>query len=223
MNVLLVEDDPSIREGMTELVGELADVRPVSTVSDALQAFSTEVFDLVITDLRIRGDAKGGRTIVAEARRHLAPVVIVSAMGREEILHELAETPPDDILLKPFTLEDVLSLTERFVAARREADRMARLREPLPDDQFELLQPGYAIARVQHASERDVVWFRLSPQTSVEHRPQHRELSIIVEGSVAIGDGVHRSAGHALYAPAGAVVALHSHEGAVGVTLISAR
>lgn len=223
MNVLLVEDDPSIREGMTELVGELADVHAASSVAQALEAFSKQVFDLVITDLHIRGDGSGGRTVVGEARRQLAPVVIVSAMAREEILHELSATPPDEILLKPFALEDVLSLTERFLAARREADRVARLGDPRLDLDFKVLQPGYSIAKAQHASDRDVVWFRLSPGASIQHRPDQQELSLIVQGSVAIGEGVHRKVGDALYATAGAAVALRSEEGALGVTLISAR
>ena len=79
MKVLLVEDDTAIREGMTELVSELADARPASSVSEALGMMERELYDLVVTDLRIGGDRDGGRKIVAAARTFLVPVAIIKS------------------------------------------------------------------------------------------------------------------------------------------------
>src|SRR5687767_6370976 len=60
MTVLLVEDDPGIREGMTELLSERDEVVAVATVQEAEILLNQRRFDLVITDLQIGRDAAGG-------------------------------------------------------------------------------------------------------------------------------------------------------------------
>jgi CheY-like chemotaxis protein len=122
MKVLLVEDDASLREGMGELISELAEVRETGNVPQALVALEEGVYDLVITDLRIGEDGDGGRIILEAARRRLQPVVIVSAATSEEVVRVLRPHEPDAVLAKPFQIDDVLGLVERFLELRREAE-----------------------------------------------------------------------------------------------------
>ena len=130
MKVLLVEDDPSLREGMGEIIAEFVDVRPVASVDSALAALREERFDLVMADLRIAGAATGGRTILEAARRRLQPVAIVSAAEPEEIRQALQPFEADALLAKPFQLNEMTELVERFLSLRDELERLASQRPP---------------------------------------------------------------------------------------------
>jgi DNA-binding response OmpR family regulator len=221
MKVLLVEDDPSIREGMTELISELADTCPVATVREALAHLEREHFELVITDLRIGGDRDGGRKIVAESRTYLTPVAIISASTEEEIRRTLRGVNPDEILMKPFQLEDLLGLTDRFLERRREADRQALRAETLGGVRFEELRPGMSVASVGRSAGNEVRWVRLGPGAALDVHTDKRELWVLVEGQVQ-ASGVNRGPGASLHLVKDNPVALVAPSGALAVSLVSA-
>ncbi|WP_426752172.1 response regulator [Myxococcus sp. Y35] len=125
MRVLLVEDDASLREGMGELISELAEVHAVSTGEEAVAALEAERFVLVITDLRISGGELGGRTVVEAARKHQQAVAIVSAATPDEVIQAVQPQVADAILLKPFQIDDIVALVERFLALRQDVARLA--------------------------------------------------------------------------------------------------
>lgn len=222
MKVLIVEDDPSIREGMAELVGELADVRAEGTVEGGLGALKATAYDLVITDLRIGTDRDGGKKLVVAARRYLSPVVIISAMNREDVLQSLGGLLPDGILPKPFQLDEVLDTAEKFLSRRREADRYASLRAELSQATFTKDPSGLELAPVQHVDDREVWWFRAPSGTQIERTPHATELSVIVEGRVDL-QGTVREAGQALHAAAGAPVQWTAPSGVLGVSIVFRR
>ncbi|MGA9521936.1 MAG: response regulator [Myxococcaceae bacterium] len=221
MKVLLVEDDPSIREGMTELVSELAEACPVASVGDALAHLEQEQFELVITDLRIGGDRDGGRKIVAESRAYLTPVAIISASTEEEIRRTLRGVTPDEILMKPFQLEDLLGLTDRFLERRREADRQAARAAGLCSSMFEELRPGMSVASLGRSAGSEVRWVRLGPGAELDFRTDKRELWVLVEGQVQ-ASGVHRGPGASMHIVKDNPVALVAPTGALAVSLVSA-
>ncbi len=220
MKVLLVEDDPSIREGMTELVSELAEACPVASVRDALAHLEQEHFELVITDLRIGGDRDGGRKIVAESRAHLTPVAIISASTEEEIRRTLRDVTPDEILMKPFQLEDLLGMTDRFLERRREADRQAARAAALHSATFQELRPGMSVISMGHTEGGEVRWVRLGPGVEVDIRTDERELWVLVEGQVH-ASGVYRGPGASLHLVKDNPVALVAPSGALAVSLVS--
>lgn len=186
MKVLLVEDDPSLREGMGEVIAELVDVRTVASVESALEALSEERFDLVLADLRIAGAASGGRTILEAARRRLQPVAIVSAAVPEEIRRTLQPFEADAILGKPFQLEDMTALVERFLALRGDVERLSRQRPE--ESAWTQAAAGVHVARAQPApSEADPSWVRIQPGVSAAWPAPHaREGCLLVEGELEI-------------------------------------
>ena len=103
----------------------------MGTVDEALAALRQERFELVMTDLRIAGTGQGGRSILEAARRRLQPVVIVSAAAPEESPARAAvPRSRTRSLVKPFQLDDMMALVERFLALRGELERLARERPP---------------------------------------------------------------------------------------------
>ncbi|MDY7232866.1 response regulator [Hyalangium rubrum] len=181
MKVLLVEDDPSLREGMGEVIADFVDVRTVASVDAALAALREERFELVLADLRIGGAATGGKTILEAARRRLQPVAIVSAAAEEEIRKALHPFTADALLGKPFQLEEMTALVERFLALRKDADRLSK--EQPPESAWTEAAPGVYLAR--QSSE---TWVRFQPGTqSAWPFPLEGTASLLLEGDLEVG------------------------------------
>jgi CheY-like chemotaxis protein len=220
MKVLLVEDDASIREGMTELVSELAEATAAGSVVDALALLQREKFELVVTDLRIAGDRDGGRKVVAAARDCLTPVAIISASTYEEIRRFLGENPPDEILMKPFQLEDLLSLTDRFLERRREVDRLALQCEAPDGSCFTEIRAGMREAKLGASDRGQVRWIRFEPGACVEFVPQAPELWVLVEGDLVL-PGARRGPGTSLHLAQRLPVRFTSPAGGLALSLVS--
>lgn len=113
MKLLLVEDDPGVRDGLADVLGEVAQVQVSATVDSALRELSTHQFGLVFADLNI-GRGIGGVQIVREAQRSGVPVVICTGMTRAEAEAALGELRADEIMTKPFSIDDVLTVATRL-------------------------------------------------------------------------------------------------------------
>jgi CheY-like chemotaxis protein len=198
MKVLLVEDDAGLREGMVELISDLAVVREAGSVREALAALSEEAFSLVITDLRIGGSSDGGRTILEAARRRLHAVAVVSAAAQHEVVQVMRPHEPDAVLAKPFQLDDMLSLVEGFLSLQREVEQAGQQR------------PGEAgwreVSEGVHVAEQvpgQRAWVRMSAGSSFSwevHRG--RQGVLLVEGELEV-DGERRVGPHYFFLAAG--------------------
>jgi DNA-binding response OmpR family regulator len=121
--VLIVEDDPAIREALQEAIA--ADGHAVVLAQDGGQAvrlFAPGGFDLVLLDLMlpVLSGYDVCRRIREQDRR--VPVIMLTAKG-EEIDKVLGlELGADDYVTKPFGLREILA---RVHAAFRRLDQMA--------------------------------------------------------------------------------------------------
>jgi DNA-binding response OmpR family regulator len=212
MKVLLVEDDAGVREGLCELVSEQADVRDVGSVAEALAALRSELFDLVLTDLRIGGDRLGGRTILEAARERLVPVAIMSASVPEEVQRALAPFQADAQLTKPFQLDDVLALVERFLRLRTDTQG-AGTRPPVPE------RWGGQGGMVQVLRAGEGSWIRLAPGARAPWpRQAAPEGVLVVEGELEL-NGERRGADQYFYVSADGGCEAASREGCLAVSL----
>lgn len=210
MKVLLVEDELTLREGMAELISELAPVREAATVADALEALGAERFVLVLTDLRIAGAERGGRVILEAARQRLQPVTIVSAAAAEEVALALRPYEPDSVLSKPFQLEDMLAEVERFLALRRDVEALAQARALPAESAWAEVAPGVSVAQCPAGAgggaggERSCRWVRMQPGASVPWQSIHRgpEGLVVVEGDIEVA-GESRAASHYFFLSSG--------------------
>ncbi|PTL80998.1 response regulator [Vitiosangium sp. GDMCC 1.1324] len=198
MKVLLVEDDASLREGMVELISEQAEVREAGSVPQALAALREEPYSLVVTDLRIGETGEGGRIILEAARKRLLPVAIVSASTADEVGRVLRSHEPDAVVAKPFQIDDLLALVERFVGLRREVERVAAGSVP-PEEAWTGVAEGVRIAEEPGGR----LWLRMEPGAS-QHRPAHRGRTgmMLLEGSLEV-DGERRERHQYFYLAAG--------------------
>ncbi|MBF5040850.1 response regulator [Aggregicoccus sp. 17bor-14] len=216
MKVLLVEDDAGVREGLSELVSEQATVHDVGSVPEALAALRAGVYDLVLTDLRIGGDRLGGRTILEAARGCLVPVAIMSASVPEEVERTLAPLHPDAQLTKPFQLEDVFGLVERFLALRTRAQQAG---EATP------AASGWEPhgAQAQRLREPHATWLRLAPGARLPWPTEGHACGVlVVEGELEL-NGQRRGAAQYFYVSADGGCEAATREGCLAVSLPLAR
>lgn len=128
LNILVVEDDPSINEIVAAHL-ERAGHRCVQAYSgsEALLQFGAEAFDLVITDLMLPGAC--GEEVVRKVREQAPdlPLIVISARITPADKVALLKLGADDYLTKPFDLDELSARIEVQLrhrrAARQEAER----------------------------------------------------------------------------------------------------
>ena len=110
IRILLVEDEQHIAQGLIfNLQQEGYDVVHVVTGEDALQTLTQESFSLAILDRMLPGKIDG-----LEICRHIRrtdpqlPVLMLTAMNREQDRVGGLEEGADDYLGKPFSLDELL-------------------------------------------------------------------------------------------------------------------
>ncbi|ATB39702.1 transcriptional regulator [Cystobacter fuscus] len=213
MKVLLVEDDAGLREGMAELIAEQTLVREAGSVAEAQRALQEESFALVLTDLRIGDSGGGGRIILEAARKRLQPVAIVSASSAEEVVRVLRPHEPDAVLNKPFQIEDMMLLVERFVRLRREVERLAAGDVP-PEDAW-TTEPTTGLRLSQRPDGGS--WLRLAPGSTYRPPVSRGRAALVVEGSLEV-DGETLGRDHYFFLATGPRE-LRTQEGCLAVSL----
>lgn len=110
MNILLVEDDMDIGNGVRVALGDVGmEVVWVRRCAEALQSLSTTPPDIVLLDLGLPdGD---GIALLRQLRRHHERLPVLIMTARDSLNDRLLglDTGADDYLVKPFALAELLS------------------------------------------------------------------------------------------------------------------
>ncbi|MCC6132263.1 MAG: response regulator transcription factor [Acidobacteria bacterium] len=122
--ILVVDDDIAIRKGLRDaLIREGHEVVTAADGEEAMEAFLSETFDLVVTDLAMPG--KDGFSLLRSIRHKSdVPVLILTVRGEEREKVRLLDAGADDYIVKPFGLAEFLART-RTVLRRRTGVREA--------------------------------------------------------------------------------------------------
>ena len=122
MKILLVEDDPMLRDGLVDLLqGAGHDVEEVVDGADGVNRGREEAFDLVILDLmlpKIDGIEVCRRLRTA---RPALPILMLTARGAEEDKVRGLRAGADDYVTKPFGARELLARVETFERRARNA------------------------------------------------------------------------------------------------------
>jgi len=115
LRILVVDDDENIREILKDILtmsGHLVVLS--SNGEEALQFFYEQEFDLVMTDLGMPGISGWEVNRKIKQTHPQKPVIIVSGWGAQLTEEEIKTNQVDLVLAKPFNIDQVLEVTERF-------------------------------------------------------------------------------------------------------------
>ena len=107
--VLIVDDDPSIRDSMSrELKAAGYSTTTAGDGAEALSSFQTRAPDLVLTDLAMpRSD--GFELISAVRSTSRVPIIVLSVRGSDADKVRALDLGADDFVTKPFSLSELLA------------------------------------------------------------------------------------------------------------------
>ncbi len=131
-HILIVDDDPAVRDLMAAYLRENdLGVTAVSSGAEMQSTMSERIVDLVVLDLRLRGE--DGMKLAREVREHSAlPIIIVSGKADEADRVMALELGADDYVTKPFSSRELLAriraVLRRFQATRMITGRQAGVR-----------------------------------------------------------------------------------------------
>ncbi|WP_024508564.1 sigma-54 dependent transcriptional regulator [Bradyrhizobium sp. ARR65] len=120
-NVLIIDDDAALREGLAETLSDLGhEVQTASSGREGLAALSDEV-DAVLLDVNMPG--MDGIEVLRRIRSREAPpaVVVLTAFASAENTIEAMRLGAFDHLTKPIGREELKQLLERLPSRRRAA------------------------------------------------------------------------------------------------------
>jgi two-component system OmpR family response regulator len=127
MRVLLVEDDPMIGKALQDALRDASYATDwVSDGLSALNAATSQRYDLVLLDLGLPG--KDGFDVLrtVRARDDAVPVLIITARDGLEARIQGLDSGADDYLLKPFAMTELLARV-RAVLRRKAGAAQATL------------------------------------------------------------------------------------------------
>ena len=105
LKLLVVDDEPGIREGLALSLGDLFEVSQASSGAAAMEAIAADAPDLVLLDQKMDGDC-GTRVLEQiHERGHRVPVVMLSAMMDVPLAMHSMRLGAQDCLAKPFSVE----------------------------------------------------------------------------------------------------------------------
>jgi signal transduction histidine kinase len=119
--VLVVDDNPEVREYMASLLAAHYEVTTAVDGQAALEALETQSPDIVVSDVMMpRVDGVGlVRALRANVVTRQLPVILLSARAGEEATIEGLDAGADDYLVKPFSARELLARARTHVELAR--------------------------------------------------------------------------------------------------------
>jgi len=115
-NVLIVEDDPALRDALCATV-ELAGfgVKSAENGIEALQLIEAQSFNLVVSDVQMKG--MDGHTLLQKLKASIPelPVVLMTAYGTIQKAVESMRNGAADYLVKPFDADVLVDMVRRYL------------------------------------------------------------------------------------------------------------
>ena len=117
--LLIVDDETSLLVPMQRYFERLGcTVATATSRAAAARLLETLTFDLVILDIVLAEDERGGLDVLAEARRRLPglPVLVLSGLVSAEIEDEVARLGARRVLIKPQPLRELARVATELMS-----------------------------------------------------------------------------------------------------------
>lgn len=128
--VLIVEDELLVAMDIQQMLTHLGYVvfAPTASAEEAIASASATCPDVVLMDIRIKGERDGIETASVLGQRFDVPVVYLTAHADANTVERAKQTAPYAYLTRPFT-EGALTSAIEIAAFKHRTDRKLRERE----------------------------------------------------------------------------------------------
>lgn len=106
--ILIVEDDNTINELLSDLLNEDYEVTQAYAGSEAMRLVKTESFDLILLDLMLPG-ITGEEFIRSFRVNSPVPIIVITAKAEVDVLASVLSLGANDYIAKPFNTIEVLA------------------------------------------------------------------------------------------------------------------
>lgn len=121
MTILIADDDPMMLR-IVELKLKKEGYQVITTVDgrEALKAIETHTFDLIVTDIMM--PFYSGLDVVAKVKssNKRIPVIVLSAIDKDDAVMEAFKLGADDFLKKPFSPAELLLHVNRLLPVQED-------------------------------------------------------------------------------------------------------
>jgi two-component system response regulator PilR (NtrC family) len=119
--ILIVEDEPSMRELLTIMLEKQGyEIHGVDSYEAAVEKLKSDIWDLVITDLWLSDDKKGGMKVLKESQQNNGSVatIIITAHSSVDSAVEAMKLGATEYLIKPFKNDELKIVVKKALEAR---------------------------------------------------------------------------------------------------------
>ena len=133
--ILIADDDPAIRELLTQILSDDYDVAEAVNGEQALEGIQSGKYDLILLDFQLPGMT--GIDVLKQLRDRQGelPVILVTGHGSPNVAIQASSLGVYGFVSKPFDIDYLLQLVTHFFEAQRLKDEVRVLRtqvEPIP-------------------------------------------------------------------------------------------
>jgi len=113
-SVLIIDDEPLMRLSMLDALKAVGyEVRAAGTGHEGQNILSKDMFDILITDLRLPGSDGLALLQTCKQRSPRTEVILITAHGSVETAVEAMKLGAYDYITKPFAMDELLLIVER--------------------------------------------------------------------------------------------------------------
>ena len=155
--ILVVDDEPEMATVVEEaLLRRGYKAKQVNSADAAWELLEREDFDVVITDINMRGMNGVELTERIAQNRPAVPVIVITAFGSIETATAVLRAGAYDFITKPFEIDHLIVGVERAIMNRRLREEVKRLREEVERTKptSELLGESPAMKKVHETIAR---------------------------------------------------------------------
>lgn len=160
--ILVVDDEPNICRLLSRYLARIGyEIETAGSVAEALGLLRRDWFDLVLTDLRLPGASGLDLLVEVRARAPGTRMILMSAHADVYAASTAIERGVDQLIVKPFELEDLRARVAESVERRRaerdaEAEREkleSKLRQRDTESKIWVLRAAHALATAVEAKD----------------------------------------------------------------------
>jgi len=155
--ILIVDDEPEMAAVIEQALARRGYVAtPQHSADGAWELLEREDYDVVITDINMRGMNGVELTERIVQNRHDIPVIVITAFGSVETATAVLRAGAYDFITKPFEIEQLVVAVERAIQNSSLREEVKRLREEVARSKptSELLGESPAMRKVHETISR---------------------------------------------------------------------